>query len=207
MQATNKVADNLSTNNLMIVLLLLTLIIIGASGLVAKTLITGLIRDTKVLSAENKANKALDENLEAAPQLISSYQSLGPTSRVLADALPNDSNFPGLIVALENIAADASVTLKSVAPAQVLAVDAPADASSSSAIEPPKPMVYAYTVTFDGSYTSLQRFLGNLEIYGRPMRVRTIKLSGSGSSLSGSMDIETYYQAKATLPIAKETIE
>ena len=126
MQATNKVADNLSTNNLMIVLLLLTLIIIGASGLVAKTLITGLIRDTKVLSAENKANKALDENLEAAPQLISSYQSLGPTSRVLADALPNDSNFPGLIVALENIAADASVTLKSVAPAQVLAVDAPA---------------------------------------------------------------------------------
>jgi hypothetical protein len=126
----------------------------------------------------------------------------------LADALPNDSNFPSLIVALENIANDSAVNLKSVAPSLIPGIAAITTApTGAESIKPPKPAPYRYTVTFDGSYASLQRMLADLELYARPMRVKSIKLTGNGTALSGTLDIQTYYQDKATLPLAKETIK
>jgi Tfp pilus assembly protein PilO len=215
MQA-SKPAEKLNANNLLLILLLISFIIIGTTTLVAKTLISGLIRDTKVLSAENKANSNLNKDLKAAPDLIASYQKLGLTAVRLADALPNNSNFPALIVALENMASDSNVGLKSVSPAQVAVVQtnttgtvttAGGDGIKPVAIEVAKPLPYAYTVAFDGNYAALQHFLADLEIYDRPMRVTSLKLSGSGSALSGTLDIQTYYQNEAKLPLGKDIIK
>lgn len=209
----NKAVENLSSNNLLIVLLLISFIVVGTTGLVSKTLIVGLIRDTKVLKAENKANDILDKNIEAAPKLVTAYHELGANStRVLEDALPEKSNLPGLIVALENIANESNTSFKSIAPAQftsaLLGTTASTSASSTSgAVPSAKPQTYAFTMAFDGSYASVQRLMADLESYTRPMRVTAIKMSGSGSALNGTVDIETYYQEKATLPLAKENIK
>lgn len=206
----NKTVQNMSSNNLLIVLLLVSFLVVGTTAVVAKTLISGLIRDTKVLKAENKANDNLDKNKQAAPKLIASYQDLGTNNtRVLADALPNDSNLPGIIVAMENMANQANITLKSVAAAQVAASSTTVAASGSGdgKLPAPQPQPYAFTIAFDGSYASLQQLMADIESYTRPMRVTALKLSGNGTSLSGTIDIETYYQDKAKLPLAKETIK
>lgn len=214
-QATKKV-DSISANNLLLILLLVSLIVIGATGLVAKSLIVGIIRDTKVLSATNKAKSTLDKNLQSAPKLVSEFEGLEQRMRdTLADALPNDNDFPSLIVALENIASDSNFILKSVAPGQVMVsqsansgtVSTTSADSGTGSIEPPRPKPYVYTVAFDGSYISLLKFMNDLELYTRPMRVTSLKLSGTGNALSGTVDVQTFYQDKAALPYAKEIIK
>ncbi len=206
MQA-SKQADKLSANNLMVVLMLVSLIIVGATALVAKTLIVGLIRDSKVLSAENKANNTLKEDLKNAPLLVSAYQGLGPKANLLADALPVDSNFPSIIVAIENMSRDSALSLKNVAPAFNPSAAVGTAGASGSGIDAPKPSLYNFSLNFDGSYISVQKMLGDLETYDRPIRVKGLKLSGNGTSLSGTIDVETYYQAKAKLPVSQETIK
>jgi hypothetical protein len=109
-------SKQLSNNNLMIIMVLVTLLVLGATGLVGKALVASIVRDTKVVSAKNKADKQLKDDLAAAPNLVNNYQRLGASANILADALPNNSDFPGLIVLLENMSNDSGVSLKSVAP-------------------------------------------------------------------------------------------
>jgi hypothetical protein len=39
------------------------------------------------------------------------------------------------------------------------------------------------------------------------MRVIGMQMNGSGSALSGEVDIQTYYQDRAQLPLTKEAIK
>jgi hypothetical protein len=207
----------------MIVLLLITLLVVGGAGLVGKTLFTGIVRDTKVLDAKSKANKQLDKNLEAAPKLVENYNALSDRRDLIANALPNTSDFPGLIALLENMSGQIGVTLKSVSPSLSATAAAPAPAGAAGAttttgtaatastatgtIEPPAAQPYSVSVAFDGNYTSLQQLLKSIELSARPMRVTSVQMSGSGSSLSAEVEITTYYQDKATLPFKTETVK
>jgi Tfp pilus assembly protein PilO len=201
--------ENISNNNLMIILLLISLLVVGASALIVKTLFTSIVRDTKVVTAKSAADKQLKDDLDAAPKLVDSYATLGTQATVLADALPNGIDLPSLIVSVENMTADAGLKLKTVAPAQV-AVDATgagAGSTNTDASSAPAPQVYPFSVTFDGTYASLQKFLSDVETSARPMRVTGVQINGSGSALSGEIDMETYYQDKAQLPFSTETIK
>ncbi len=202
--AQNK-TENLSSNNLVIIMLLISFLVVGASGLVVKALFTSIVRDTKVATAKGKADKQLSADLTAAPRLVDAYAALGPQALVLSDALPTTVDLPSLLVGLEGMAGDAGIKLKTVAAAQVAvsASTTPAPTSGSTAT----PQVYPFSVTFDGTYASMQKFLSDIEVSARPMRVVGIQLNGSGSALSGEIDIQTYYQDKAQLPFSTETIK
>jgi Tfp pilus assembly protein PilO len=133
--ATTK-TEKLSGNNLMIVLLLVTFLVVGISALLARALTGSIVLDTKVVKAKTTANKNLTADLTAAPQLVQAYSALGPEAQTLSDALPNDSDFPGLIVTLENMSNAAGLKLKSVAP--TVAVDpgaGPVDTANLSVLD------------------------------------------------------------------------
>lgn len=202
----NAKTEQLSGSNLIIVLALLSLLAVGGAGLASKALITGIIRDTKVVSAKQKADKQLKDNVTAAPSLISSFDALGGQKSVLADALPATADLPSLIVSIENMSAAAGVTVKSVS-AVPADSSLPAGSASGSSSGAATPQVYPFSITFDGSYDSVKRLLGAIEVSARPMRVVSMQLSGSGSTLSGQLGIETYYQANAQLPFSEETIK
>jgi Tfp pilus assembly protein PilO len=193
----------LSGNNLLIVMLLISLLVVGVSGIVVKSLFGAISRDLKVLDAKNKADKQLTANLEAAPKLVASYQGLGATATALTDALPNTADFPGLISLLENMASDAGLTLKSISPTPVTG-DVAVEAGSTGA---PQPQPYSFSIAFDATYDAMLHFLGNLESSARPMRITGLQVNGSGSALSGTLDVQTFYQDKAQLPFSKETIK
>ncbi len=201
--------ENMGSTNLMIVLILISLLVVGVTGLVAKTMVVTIIRDTKVIAAKTTANNTLKTDLEAAPQLVTSFESLGNVGATISSALPNTSDFPSLLVTMERLSLDAGVRLKSVDPAASTTgtIAGPSATASISGVTPPSPQTFPVTITFDGTYATLGKLLGNLELSARPMRVVGLQLSGNGSALTGSINVETYYQDKATLPFGKETIK
>jgi Tfp pilus assembly protein PilO len=202
--------QQLSSNNLIVVMLLITFLVVGISVLVSKALITSIRLDTKVVSAKGKAEKQLKEDITAAPKLVDAYAALGSQAGVLADALPNTSDFPSLIVTLENMTAGAGIRLKAVAPSLAAAATdstgAPVATTGDNSLEP-TPQSYPFSITLDGNYPALLKLLDELEKSARPMRIMSMVLNGSGSTMSAQMEMETFYQDKAELPFGKETIK
>ncbi|HSX03068.1 MAG TPA: hypothetical protein VLI05_07235 [Candidatus Saccharimonadia bacterium] len=195
----------LSNNNYFVVLLLISLLVLGVAGFAAKTLVTNIIRDTKAVSAQSKANGQLDQDLQAAPQLVEAYQSLGTQKDLIAAALPNSADLPGFIALMENLSGSVGVNLKSVAPSLTAVAATGATAAASSAASTPQP--YNLTLTLEGNYNALQGLLKAIEQSARPIRVTAAQITGSANDLSIQLDITTYYQGQASLPFKKEVIK
>lgn len=197
--------EKLKGNNLYIVLLLVSLLVVGATAIIAKSLIGTISTDTKVVAAKTTANNQLSTDLQAAPQLIDSYQSLGSQQQTLSDALPIYSDLPDLLVTLENMSNSSGLTLTSVAPdISAGASVAVTPGAPSSSLSQPQP--YGFTIALVGSYASVGRMLTQLETSARPMRVVGLQLSGTGSDLTVNLQIDTFYQAASQLPFSTETI-
>ncbi len=203
----------MSNNNYFIILLLVTLLVIGGGGLAAKSLVDSILLNTKVVTAKDKANKQLDADVTAAPQLVQAYANLGSSKQLVADALPNTSDFPAFIGMMENLSTSVGVNLKSVSPSQVGAAATAGttggtgtSAANGSSLTP-APQSYDLTLSLEGNYGNLQKLLKAIEQSARPMRVTAVQLSGSGSNLAMQLDVTTFYQDKATLPIKMETVK
>lgn len=193
---------NLSNNNFIILALLITLVVVGVTVLVGKSLVTTIVLDTKVLAKKNTANNQLKKNLEAAPKLVDAYAQLADTKRSVNNSLPNKSDFSGLIAQVENMAGVSGVDLKSIAPDLLASSVAPVSTS-----EIPLPQEFKFTVSMAGSYDSLQKFLSAVENSSRPMKVNSLRVAGSGSSLTFELGLSTYYQDIATIPFKLEVVK
>ena len=228
MASSSKVAkqtEQMSGNNLIIVLTLITFLVVGIAVLAAKALIGSITLDNKVLAAKSKANNTLQKDVDAAPKLVDAYTALGSQAGEIADGLPNTADFPGLLVLLENMSNDAGLRLKTIAPAIAtgsLSTTSTAPTSTASttssttgtsgstsgdASQAPQPQPFDFSVNFDGRYDTLLKLLDHLEKSARPMRITGMQITGSGSALSGQINAETYYQDKAQLPFSTETIK
>ncbi len=206
--ATIKAAEKLSNGNFYIVLSLITLLILGGTILAGKSLFGAVVLNTKVVNAKNLASSHLQTNLDAAPNLVDAYLKLGPQSDLIDHALPSTEDYPGLIAMLENIAASSGVKLSAISRSTT------ADSGLSSSVRPasttsaPAPQKLEFNISVKGSYANVNlKLLAALESAARPMHVNSVQLSGTGSDISATLDVATYYQAKATLPITKETIK
>ena len=206
-------------NNYYIVLALITLLTVGVSAFAAKALIGSIVHSTKVLSAKSAANKQLDSDQSAAPQLITSYKALTPAAtQILADALPNNADFPSFIAMMENIGGQAGVTLSSVAPdttgsASTTTTSTPAASASGTATAPAgassvtAPQEDGITFTVKGAYPAMQKFFTSVELSARPIRITSIQLTGNNSALTANISATTYYEGQATLPFSTRTIK
>jgi hypothetical protein len=209
--------QQLSNGNLMIVMILITLLVVGVAGLLAKSLITTIARDTTVVQKKLAADDQLAKNIKAAPSLIADYNRLGDKNqagtraRTLESALPNDPDFPSLLVTMENIAAVSGVTLKEITPnANDVTAVSPSGASAAAASNStaaPEPQPYAFGISLTGSYPNINKALASLELSARPMRITEANFAGSGNSLNATIAIETYYQDKGKLPFGTETVK
>lgn len=196
--------EKLSSNNLMIVMLLISLIVIGITVLAAKSLAKNISRDNQIVQKKNIADNKLKENIVNAPSLVSDFAVLGDNKSILADALPVSVDFPSLLVTLENMSGASGQRLKSVQPAATVATASSVPTAQSTT---PIPKPYQFGVATTGTFDSMIRFIRALETSARPMRIVDAQFVGSGSALSTSFTIETYSQDKATLPFTTEIIK
>jgi Tfp pilus assembly protein PilO len=187
--------QQLSNGNLMIVMILITLLVVGVAGLLAKSLITTIARDTTVVQKKLAADDQLAKNIKAAPSLIADYNRLGDKNqagtraRTLESALPNDPDFPSLLVTMDVSPSGASA------------------AAASNSTAAPEPQPYAFGISLTGSYPNINKALASLELSARPMRITEANFAGSGNSLNATIAIETYYQDKGKLPFGTETVK
>jgi hypothetical protein len=219
----------MSNNNLIIILLLVSFLVIGVSALAVNFLIKTITLDSKLVSKKLAAEKQLKENILAAPNLIEAYRDLGNERVLLEDALPIHSDFPSLLVTLENMSLDAPVALTSVTESLVTAAlpgvtavpttAEPASASTETGATPaatpaaetvsvtPKPETYAFTINVKGTYGAFLNMLDHLEKSARPMRITGMQILGTPTSLDVNVSLETYFQKSSELPFGKETVK
>ena len=201
----NKPAVTESSNNYFIILALASLLAVGVGGLISKSLITTIVRDHKVTAAKSAANNKLKGDVTAAPQLVSSFNGLSAgTATILSHALPNTSDFPGLISLMEVAGSQAGVSVTSIAPDTSTTGDSDGTTSGSASASAQE---FPYTFEATGTYDTFQKFFANIEHSARPIRITNVELTGTGSALTGTFSATTYYQDKATLPFSTETIK
>lgn len=189
-----------SANNYIAVLIVVTVLVVLISAYFAKGLIASDIRNGKVIGYQSTANNQLEAKLKAAPVLIENYRQLGAKRDTLAHALPTDPDFPELVIIAQNMAANAGVALASVSPVDAIATTG-APSTTGAAVP------YQFNVEVGGTYPQIVQFFRNVELSVRPIRVVSSDFSGSDGALRASVTLGTYYKAKASLADKTETVQ
>jgi Tfp pilus assembly protein PilO len=197
-------AAQLSNNNYFIILGLITLLVLGVGVFAAKIFISDIRHSSKVLTSDNIANRQLDSDLSAAPLLIASYNTLSAQSMVtLKDAMPATSDFPGLISLLESAGNQDGILFSAISPSLTNDASAPTPDSTTTGSY----QTLDASASFSGTYPSLVKLITSLEQSARPITIDSIDMSGSSTSISGTLNITTYYEDKASLPFTTGNIK
>jgi Tfp pilus assembly protein PilO len=200
----------LSTNNYVAAVIVVTLLVVIICGFVGKGMAQSLIINTKLISGNITAKSDLNTKLTNIPILINNYQNLGNAKQLIADGLPNNTDFPQIVSIMQSLSNASGVTLTEVAPPG----DSSDDPSSTTAVAGSSPIAapngatpYVFTVTVNGPYAQIVSFFQNLELSDRPMHVSSTQISGSNGTLTVDATIQTYYQAEASVSDSTETVK
>ncbi len=165
----------------------------------------------KVLSLRNKAVDQLEKNKKATAQLQAQYVAFDtasesiignsdPNSKVVLNALPSKYDFPALITSIDNLAQKTpGIALDALG-----GTDEQLTAEQSSA--DPKPVEIPLTLSGQGSYDSVKQFIKNIERTTRPIKVKTISISGGEGSMKTDVVAATQYQPLKILQIQKQKV-
>lgn len=196
--AKNKAA--LSTNNYILLAILITIVVVLVSALIGAKLVDQAKLNSKVISKKSQANKQLKENLDILGNLKQQYDNLGSKKQLISAAMPSMPDFPAIVSAMEVVAGTSGVKLKSVTPS----IDK-TDLASTPAGNGPQE--FLYSVTIEGNYDNVLKFLGNVELTARPSKVISMTQSGSGNLQMVEINLVTYYQAPADLTPKTEEVK
>lgn len=204
----------LSTNNFIAAVIAVTLIVVIICGLIAKGMAGSLIVNTKIIAGKVTAKNDLDTKLANIPTLLQNYQNLGNAKQLIADGLPNDSDFPQIISIMQGIGTASAVNVKDISPASEVAAASSASTapttpspSGSSTQAPGSPTPYVFSTSVTAPYAQLVNFFHDLEISDRPIHVTSAHFSGTNSSITADLTLQTYYQGKANVDDTTEAIK
>ena len=215
--------------------LILAAIIIGG-GYASYRLFTNYIHKSNEIKAQDKLVSSLDQKIKDLDALKAPYAEIADTkggagsdADIILRALPTDQDFKGLIAMLENIANVSGVTMSSVTRT---ASDGTSSASSSSSTSSSssssssgssssttsatssdtsasssQPQPFIFTVSLEGPYDKIIRFLDNTEKSARVINFKSMKISGSGNAVKAELTMQTYYQDKANIDSTYEELK
>lgn len=213
----NKSKNKVSTNNLMVIAVVVGVLAVLTLVFAGRTLAKKIILEGKIVSKDNAANSQLDKNLAALPSLATNYQNLGNTKDLIAAALPTTADFPSIVTTAEAIAAASNVELDSVGPVTAAAAAATSASGAVSAQIAPTslatsgpqtaPQSYGFTVAIKGRYADILNFAKNLQLSARPIKVVSLQLNGSTDQLTGTIQMNTFYYRPQALQDQMETVK
>ncbi len=190
--------QSLSVNKTIAIAAMGTLIVVLLCGFAAKTLISFIGFNGRVIDKKNTANEQLKANLPAVTALAASYVELGSKLQLINDALPTTPDFPSVVSTIEAIAGSSGVRLKSVTTANTTPV---------AAVTSTVPQSFEFSVSVAGSYDNLLKFFSNIELSSRPMKLLGLTQTGSSSAQSADLKLQTYYQAAVDTTPKSEVIK
>ncbi len=186
----------------------------------SKALYSQMRYQSKVSSQKETALKTLQENLQTADQLTTSYKAFadqsvnvlggnpqgdadkdGDNPRIILDALPSQYDFPALTTSIEKLLNDHGFSITSISGSDEEATQASKDSSVD-----PAPVEMPFTVEIT---TGDQRGRDLMELFERsirPMQVDKLSLESQNGQLKLTVTAKSYYQPAKSLNVRTEVV-
>jgi hypothetical protein len=175
----------------------------------------------RVISAKKKALTQLRSDLSARDSLVSSYnafvgaqqnvlggssQGTGPldgdNAKLVLDALPSKYDFPQVTSSVEQLVTSQQMQFQG-----MNGLDDEIKQQANNTSPSPKPAAMPFQVQVNGSYQSMQNLIGVFERSIRPIQIQRLQFSGDQTSMSSTIDAQTYYQPETSLSIKTEVVK
>lgn len=186
-----------------------------------KSLVGQMVYQNKIIGAKKDAMKQLREDLEARDSLAASYNTFvaespnvlagdpkgngdkdGDNAKLVLDALPSKYDFPALTTSLEKI-----ITGQNLSILGINGTDQEADQEGNQTSPDPEPIPMPFQIQVSGSYGSVQNLIDVFLHSIRPFQIIHLELAGDESSMSATIDAQTFYQPEKSLEIKKEVVK
>lgn len=209
-------------NTQMIVILSVAAFISVFCLVASKAVLSQNAYNAKVISAKEKANKQLEDNIKAADTLVNHYEAFvdtstnaiggnksgtgdndGDNAKIILDALPSAYDFPALTSSLEKITSDRKLNVSS-----ITGTDDQVNQQGNATSTKPQavPMPFELTIN-DASYQGVQSLIDAFEHSIRPIQIDKLEISGGGTKMQAVVTAHTYYQPGISLNIKKEVVK
>ncbi len=208
-------------NTTVVVLVSVAAFLAVFSLVAAKTLFNQYTYQNKIISGKRDALDQIKADITAATELKSSYNAFvgtsqnviggnsvgvgaqdGNNAKIILDALPSTYDFPALTTSLEKLLSSQKVKIDIITGTD----DQVAQASNTSAASP-QAVAIPFQVGVTGNYDQVKAVLNAFEHSIRPMQITKLDLSGNQSSLTLSIDAQTYYQPAKSLNIGTKVVK
>jgi cytoskeletal protein RodZ len=125
----------------------------------------------------------------------------GNNSRIVLDALPTSYDYPALLTSISKLLNDDGIGQPSITGS---------DQSSTADNTPlpnPQPVNIDVSLTGNGTYDSIKKFVTDLERSIRPINVTKLSMSGNESNMTLSINFTTYYQVAKSLDVTSKVVK
>lgn len=170
--------------------------------------------NARVVTAKEKAQNQLQDNIEAFDKLEKSYTSFnttstnviggiasgtadkdGPNSKIILNALPSTYDFPALTSSVEKILSDRGLKVSSITGTD----DQVNQQGNTSSINPTVTEIpFSFTVT-GANYQAVNDLFKAMQSSIRPFVVDKLDVSGSANDMTVTVDAHTFYQPAQNL--------
>lgn len=197
-------------NSVVIIAAAATTAIVVFSLVAAQSLYKQMAYQNKVINLRNKAKNQLQTNIKTVDSLQKSFTNFEDStesvigtadknSKIVLDALPSKYDFPALATSLDGIIKQSGVSVTS-----ITGTDNEASAAQDS--PNPKPVEIPFTTVSSGSFLATQKLIANIEASIRPFKIKQISYKGSDSSMTVTINGNTYYQPEKKLVVEQKVI-
>jgi Tfp pilus assembly protein PilO len=191
---------SLNSAGFFLIIALVVLATVGATVYFGQMLIKDSMYNTRLLTTLNKSNAQFDAALVSADKLVTNYNQLAETKKLVSDALPSDEDYPGLMAIAENAGNTTGVTIRTVSRERVVvASGTTGDVGGAKG--------FKFSLEASGSYSQIMDYIRALQLSARPVQTETLKLTGTGADLKATISGYAYYQPDSKLPLSKETVK
>lgn len=208
-------------NTTMVVATAIAAFLLTFSLIAGRALLNKRSYQAKVISAKEKAVNQLRDNITATNSLVNSYKAFvstssnvlggnpagtgdkdGDNAKIVLDALPSQYDFPALASSLEKLMTDNGFKINAIGGTD----DEVAQQGKQSSATPETvemPFEFSATTDINGSknlFALMQRSI-------RPLKVKTVDISGSNSNLTVDITGISYYQPEKSLDIEMKVVK
>jgi hypothetical protein len=125
----------------------------------------------------------------------------GDNAKLVLDALPSKYDFPALTTSLEKVIIAQNLKILGIS-----GTDQEADQAANQISPDPQPISMPFQVEVTGSYGSIQSLVNVFLHSIRPFQIQTLELSGDESSMTATINAQTFYQPEKSLEIKQEVV-
>jgi hypothetical protein len=208
-------------NSTMVIATTIAAFLLVFTLIAGKSLLSQMSYQNRVVSAKKTALTQLNEDLEARDSLQSSYVSFvredpnvlggnpegtaekdGDNAKLVLDSLPSKYDFPALTTSLEKIITEQNMQILS-----ITGTDQEAALAGKQTSPSPQVVPMPFQIQVGGSYQSVQNLLFVFLHSIRPFQIDTIELTGDESSMTATINAQTFYQPEKSLSIKTEVVQ